>query len=871
MPFRRRPGDFSEEIRSHIDHEAARLRREGLSEAEAQYAARRAFGNVTAAEERYYERHRWMWWDEITGDLRFAVRTLRQNAGFAIAAVLTLALGIGANTAIFSLVDRVLLRPLPYPGANQIVSLYGADDQHGGVPLSPATFLDFRSQSTSYSSISAYREMPFNLSANDLPQRVNGAIVTPDFFDVLGVHPVLGRPLTSALDPPGGPATIIIGYSLWQRLFAGDPGVLGRTMQIDGVSRTIVGIMPRSFQFPPKCEAWKPARYRVPEHPLRQDVDVSGDRTAHYFSIFGRLKSGVSLAAARLEGNTIAARLKQQYGDDEEMSRMEMLPLQEDLIGDNRPALLLLLSAVGLLLIIACVNVANILLARGATRQREIAIRGALGAGGARLMRQLLTESLTLGLLGGGVGILLAYATLRPLSALLSEQAIPGLEPKLDARVLVFTAVVTVLSAVLFGLLPALQAARLDLNRVLKEGGRGSGGLRARRAQNVLVITEVALAGVLLVGAGLLLRSFSRLIEVPTGFQAERVVSMALTLPNVRYRDAASRARFAAELLERLRALPGVTSAGLISRLPLDPGNSTRSIEIKGGPPRPDGERAPDYLVISPDYFRAMGIPLLRGRFFTDHDGPNAAPAVIINETLARRAFSSQNPTDQMVRVGGCGGPNDWCQVVGVVGDVHQHGLDEKPRLALYVPYARDPWAFMVFVVRTSTETAALTPLLQDAVRAIDKDQPVYHVRTMSEVVSASLAPRRVRMLLIGLFAVLALILSCVGIYGVMAYSVAQRTQEIGIRMTLGAARADIVRLVAFNALKLTAVGVVAGSVLGWALTRFLSKMLYGVQPTDVVTFVGAWTILIITALVACYVPALRATRVDPLISLRSE
>jgi putative ABC transport system permease protein len=600
-------------------------------------------------------------------------------------------------------------------------------------------------------------------------------------------------------------------------------------------------------------------------------VDISGDRTAHYFSTFGRLKSGVSLATARLEGNTIAARLKQQYGDDEEMSRMEMLPLQEDLIGDNRPALLLLLSAVGLLLIIACVNVANILLGRGVTRQREIAIRGALGAGGARLMRQLLTESLTLGLLGGGVGILFAYAALRPLSALLSEQAIPGLEPKLDARVLAFTAVVTVLAAVLFGILPALQAARLDLNRVLKESGRGSGGLRARRAQSVLVITEVALAGVLLVGAGLLLRSFSRLMEVPTGFQAERVVSMALTLPNVRYRDAASRARFAGELLERLQALPAVTSAALISRLPLDPGNSTRSLEVKGGPPWPDGERAPDYLVISPEYFRAMGIPLLQGRLFTDHDGPNAAPAVIINETLARRVFSGQNPTDQMVRVSGCGGPNDWCQVVGVVGDVHQHGLDAKPRLAAYVPYARDPWPFMVFVVRTGTETAALTPLLQAAVRAIDKDQPVYNVRTMNEVVSASLAPRRVRMLLIGLFAVLALILSCVGIYGVMAYSVAQRTQEIGIRMTLGAARADIVRLVAFNALKLTAVGVVAGSVLGWALTRFLSKMLYGVQPTDVVTFVGAWTILIITALVACYVPALRATRVDPLVSLRSE
>jgi predicted permease len=442
----------------------------------------------------------------------------------------------------------------------------------------------------------------------------------------------------------------------------------------------------------------------------------------------------------------------------------------------------------------------------------------------------------------------------------------------LDARVLVFTAVVSVVAAVLFGFFPALQAARFDLNGVLKEGGRGAAaGPRAHRARSLLVVAEVALAGVLLIGAGLLLRSFSRLLGVPEGFSPQQVLSLQLSLPNGQYPDPDRRARFVSQVLARMNAIPGVSSAAAISRLPLNPGNSTRGLDVKGRPPSTDSEIAPDYLVISPDYFRAMGIRLAKGRVFTDRDDPNAPPVVIVNQAMVRHFWPNQDAIGQFVTVGACGKENEWCQVIGVVDDVRQHGLDQTARPAVYIPYARDPWPFMAFVVRTGIEPGSASSAVEAAVHSVDKEQAVYNIRTMSDVISTSLSPRRLRMLLIGSFAFLALILACVGIYGVMAYAVVQRTREIGIRIALGAGRADVLRVIVAGALKLALAGVAIGAALSFALTRFLSKMLYGVQPTDAPTFLGVCALLVFMAVVASYIPAWRATRVDPLTALRTE
>ncbi len=867
---RRRQNDFSAEIESHIALETDRLRSEGLSDAEARAAARRSFGNTTAAEERFYERSRWLRWDEIRKDVGYALRTLRHNPAFTLAAVLTLALGIGANTAIFSVIDMALLRPLPYPNPDTLIMLYSRYPGGNG-PLAPADYLDFRRDSKSFQQLAAYRQAAYNLSGQERPERIEGAVVTPNFFAVFGVPALVGRTLSAERDGPGAARTAVLSYGLWQRRYAGRTDVIGEAVQIDGEPRTIVGVMPQYFQYPPECDAWTSARYAVPEHVLRPDLDQSNVRDSHYFFTIGRLRPGVSLKQARIEADTIARRLKQQYGKDEEADSAALLTLRDELVGETRPALLILVCAVSLLLLIACANVANILLARGATRQKEIAIRGALGASRARLMRQLFTESVTIAVGGGGLGVLFAYASLAPLRALLPEDMVAGAALKLDARVLVFTAIVSVVSAILFGLFPAQQAAALDLNDVLKESRGPSGGSRTERVRNLLVVSEVALAAVLLISAGLLIRSFSRLLAVPGGFNPERVLSLQLSLPRGRYPEPNARVRFVSQALERIAAEPGIESAAAISRLPLNPGNSTRSIDVKGRTHPAEGDVSPDYLVVSPAYFRTMDIRLTKGRTFTERDDAKAAPVVIVSEATARHFWPGQDPVGQFVQVGACGNEKDWCEVVGVVEDIHQHNLDGTARPAVYVPYARDPWPFMAFVVRTRTVPQSAASAVEAAIRWVDKDEPVYNVRTMEEVVSGSLSPRRTRTALLGLFALLALALACVGIYGVMAYSVAQRAHEIGIRVALGADRTHVLGLVVRQTLGLCLTGLCAGVLLSLALTRFLSNLLYGVQATDMATFLGTSILLILMALLASSIPAWRALRVDPMVSLRAQ
>ncbi|HMD48228.1 MAG TPA: ABC transporter permease, partial [Bryobacteraceae bacterium] len=787
------------------------------------------------------------------------VRTLRGSPAFSVAAVLTLALGIGANTALFTIIDSVLLRPLPYPDPSRIVVVDGQSDGGPGT-LAPADFLDYRAQSHAFENLAAYRETALNLTGRDQSQRIIGAIVTPDFFAVMRVPAELGRTFLSQVDRPGAGRLIVLGDTLWRQYYGADPNILGKSVEIEGEPHTVIGVMPPYFRFPDQSVAWTLSHYAVPEHALRPQIDQSRFRDTHYFEVIGRLAASVSLQQCRAEMNTIASRLKQQFAKDEEYDSALVIPLQDDLVGETKTALLILLASVTLLLLIACVNVANILLARGASRQKEIAIRSALGAGKWRIIRQLLTESLVVAACGGALGVLFAFGALIPLRSWMPPEMLAGAAPHADLRVLAFTAITALGSGLFFGLFPALQMAKPDLNVALKESGRGSTGDRSsQRTRNLLVVSEIALATVLLIGAGLLIRSFSRVQAAPEGFHPENVLTLQTSLSAARYPDAAKRTAFVNQSLDRIRAVPGVVSASVISRLPLNHGRSTRGVMVKGHPPF-DNDGA-DYLVISPDYFTAMGIGLNRGRTFTQRDDAT----VILNESAARRFFANEDPLGRFIRFD----TNDpWLEVAGVVSDVRQHQLDQDAPPAVYVPYSHDAWPFMAFVVR-------MTPLgpsgIQAAIHQVDKDQPVYNIRPMQEVVSGSLSSRRFGMLLLGLFAVLALVLACVGIYGVIAYSVAQRASEIGIRLALGADPKAVLGMILSKGLRLAIAGVGLGVILSFGLTRFLANVLYGVRATDTVTFAGSSVLLIAVAVLASYVPAWRAAQVDPVIALRAD
>jgi putative ABC transport system permease protein len=804
-------------------------------------------------------------------DLRFGVRMLAKNPAFTAIAVLTLALGIGANTAIFSVIDAALLRPLPYPNADRIVVLYELDKDKQNDDPAPADFLDFQRQSSSFAHLAAYRGMPSNLSANGQPERVQGAVVTSDFFDALGVRALFGRTIEPNVDAPGGTRVAVLSYGLWQRKFGSSGNIVGHAIEMDGVSRMVVGVMPQGFAYPAGTELWISSPFTAPPHPLRQTEDPAAVRDSHYFESFGRLKPGVTLAQASAEVDTIAKRLKQQYGDNEEASGATLVPLRQDLVGETRPALLLLLGAVALVLLIACVNVANIILARGASRQKEMALRIALGAGRLHLLRHLLVESVLLALAGGGLGILLALWGLAPLRTFVPADMVGGATIALDARVLLFTLFASLVSGVLFGLIPGLRLFGTDLNVSLQEGGRGfaSGG-RARRMRSALVVTEIAMAAMLLIAAGLLLRSFNRLLNVPEGFHPDHVLSLQMSLPQARYPKPVDRAAFVKYALERIDSLPGIASASAISRLPLNPGNSSRSVEIEGRTPPPSGDISPDYLVATPDYFQTLGVPLLAGRTFTDRDDANAAPVAIISEATARHFWPDQDVIGKHLR-GACGDEKTWCQVVGVVGDIKQHHLEQASKLAVYVPFSQDPWVFFAVVVRTKLEPASAVSAVEGAIHSLDADEPVYNVRSMRDVETASLSPQRLQIALIGLFAALALILACMGIYGVMAYSVAQRTSEIGVRMALGAQTGNVLGLVLREGLRLAIFGAGIGLAGSFFAARLLSGMLFGVAPSDPATFAGVAIVLVLVAMVACYIPARRATRVDPLVALRYE
>jgi putative ABC transport system permease protein len=794
-------------------------------------------------------------------DLRYGVRMLLKNPGFAIVAVIALALGIGANAAIFSVVNTVLLRSLPYDDPDRLMVLRENKlPQFPEFSVSPGNFLDWQKENTTFEKLAAINGTAYNLVGDAEPERLRGARVSAGLFEMLGVNPALGRTFLDEEDQPGHDNVAILSSSLWKRRFGSDPNVVGQAIALSATSYTVIGVMPPAFQFPDReTDVWTPIAFNA-----RQ----AQQHGSHYISVIGRLKPGVTQEQAATEMDAVAGRLAEQYPDTNTGWRVNVLPMQESEVRDIKSALLVLLGAVALVLLIACANVANLLLARATARQKEIAIRTALGASRRRITQQLLTESILLALAGGGVGLLLAVWGIGSLLKLAPQELPRVKDVTLDVRVLGFTLIVTLLTGVIFGLVPALQASRPNLNETLKEGGRGTTGGH-HRVRGALVITEVALALLLLVGAGLLIRSFYRLQQVTPGFNSKNALAVTVSLPGKKYPQDDQQSGFFAQLLDKVATLPGVVAVGATQSLPIQ-GDYVLGFNIQGRPPNgPGQEPNTNYYAVSPDYFKAMGIPLLRGRVFTEQDKKDSPRVAVINEELAKKFFPDEDPIGKRINV--TNGPERFREIVGIVGDVKQYGLAQPTTMQTYEPYLQTPFSGMTLVVRADGNPAALSGAIRSEVLAIDKEQPVSRIRPLEQVVSESVAKQRFLMLLLGIFASVALVLAAVGLYGVMSYSVNQRTHEIGIRAALGAQRKDVLKLVVGQGMALALTGAAIGLAASFALTRLMASLLFGVSATDPLTFAGIALLLTIVALLACYLPARRAMKVDPMIALRYE
>ncbi|MDB6128840.1 MAG: macrolide transporter ATP-binding/permease protein [Verrucomicrobia bacterium] len=800
----------------------------------------------------------------MLSDFRYAFRQLIKSPGFTLVAVLTLALGIGACTAIFSVVNGVLLRPLDFPEPERLVVL--RETQLPDFPefsLSPPNYLDWEKQTTSFASMAAYTGAPLNFTGDIEPQRLIGVKVTAHYFDVYGVKPILGRALLPEEDKPGKEHVVVISQAFWQRAFAGESSVLGRPLQLNGEPYTVVGVAPAGFGSASKVDAWVPMAFRP-------DDITEDNRGSHYLSAIGRLKPGVTVAQADAELKVLSAQLAKQYVKSNKGWGAFAAPLLDYTVRDVRRALYMLLGAVGCVLLIACANIANLLLARATARSREISIRAALGAGRARLVRQLLTESVVLALLGGAAGILLARWGLDALLALApaSLPRVSGIQ--LDASVLAGSMALSLATGVIFGLAPAWMAARADVNEALKQGTRGSteGGAQGR-LRSTLVVLEVAASLVLLAGAGLLARSFVALAHVDPGFTPEHATVMRLTLPSKKYSKPEQKFAFADALIAKLAALPGVQAVGLTHSMPLL-GDYVLGFYVEGRQ-RPDDADMPNtnYYSVTPDYFRAMGIRLVRGRLFTARDNATAPRVALINETLARQIFPNEDPIGK--RIGITNGPDAWREIVGVVSDIKQYGVDRATTNQSYEPFAQVPFTSLNVVIRTVGEPAAMLGALRPAVYATDKDQPVGSVRPLEDIMADSISRQRFMMTLLSVFSLVALLIAAVGIYGVMAYNVTQRTSEIGIRMALGAQPGDVLRLVFAQGGKLVGLGLLIGLLTALASARAVESILFNTSAHDPLTLAGITLLLAAVAAVACLLPARRAARVDPIVALRAE
>ena len=812
-------------------------------------------------------------------DIRYGLRVMRKNPGFIAIAVFALALGVGANTAIFSVVNAILLHPINYENPDQLVMVWekGAKRGLGQIPSSLPAFLDLRTSNKSFEDLGAFADSNFNLTGGEQPERVIGVRVTASLLSLLGVQPVKGRLFLPEEDQPQASRVLILSHQLWRRSFGDNPNIVGQPVALNGDSYTVVGIMPADFKFPPAFSATiASSQYAMPKAdlwvPLVPDESLKARANRPLFMI-GRLKPGVTPTAAQSDLNVIASRLQKEYPATDADMQIDVIPLRQQITGDIRLALIVLFAAVGCVLLIACANVANLLLAKASGRQKEVAIRTALGATRLRIIRQLLTEGMLLGLAGGLLGSLLAVLVLRQLVIFSpANVSIPD-NIGIDWQVLAFTLVLSLVTSFVFGLAPALQASKLDLNETLKEGGRGSsGGVKQNRLRSLLVITEVALALVLLIASGLMIKSFLRLQSVNPGFNPANLITLEMQLPENKYSDKDRQAIFQQQLVQRVAQVPGVQSVGTVDNLPFSGNEFNVGYSIEGQPPLNAAERPRAFLRnVSPNYFEAMGIPLRKGRGFTESDNANAPAATIINETAARKFWPNEEPLGKRFKRGSVDSQNPWLTVVGVIGAVSHSSLQVASQPEVYLPFQQNPGLNLTLVARTSSDPKAFAGAVRREVSAMDNDLPVSNIKFMDEIVGKSVAQPRVYALLLGIFAGLALILAAIGIYGVISYSVTQRTHEIGIRMALGAQTRDVLALIIKQGMALALVGIFLGLLVSLALTRVLASQLYGVSSTDPVTYSAISLLLMFVALIACYIPAQRATKVDPMIAVRYE
>jgi putative ABC transport system permease protein len=796
-------------------------------------------------------------------DLRYALRTLVRNPGFTCVSILALALGIGANSAIFTVVNSVLLQPLRFQKPEQLI-VVRERNLKGGFPqfsVSPGNYLDFRDHNHAFSGMAAFGRQGLNLSGGAEPERLQGARITANFFDVLGRRPALGRSFTEPEAQLGSHHVILISFGLWQRHFSGRPDAIGQTLKLNDELYTVVGVMPSDFDFPSRAQIWTP---------MAMNLENWQQRGGHYLGVIGRLKEGSSLTAAQADLNTIAAVAEQNFPNSNAGWDTTLSSLQESVVGRIRPAMLTLAASVGFVLLIACVNLANLLLSRSAARRREFGIRSSLGAGKGRLVRQLLTESVLLACLGAVAGLAFAWSGTR-LLVNLSPTILPrASEIVIDGRVLGFTALIAVATGILFGLAPAISLSKTDLASALREGGRGNAlGFRRNRLRSALVVGEVALALVLLSGAGLLMRSFYQLQSIEPGFDSRGVLTFRTNLPGSKYKTDEQQAAFYTRALDRIRALPGVSVAGGAQIFPLAGDDYILSFVQIGKPPVPVGNQpSAAYYAATPGYFSALRIPIKRGRDFDERDTSSAPPVAIISEGMARQFYANEDPIGQHIQVGN---GSKAAEIVGIAGDVRDQTLEVKGRATVYEPAAQVPFGSMYFAVRTKNEPEILISGIRNAIHSLDPELPVDAIGTVDALVSTSLSQRRFAMVLMAVFASLALVLAMVGIYGVISYAVTQATKEIGIRMALGAQRASVVRMVVGYASLLVTSGLAIGIAASLGVGRMIASQLFEVKPTDPATYAAVALTLLATGLLSCAIPAFRATRVDPLVALRDE
>jgi putative ABC transport system permease protein len=872
---RRQASDFSAETEAHIQLEIERLQELGLSSQAAQAAARRAFGNVTQAQERFYEASRWLWWHGFGQDVRFGLRMLAKTPGFTVVAVLTLALGIGATTVIFSAVYAVLLKPLPFRDADRMVAIWKKNPPRGWVrnPVSPAEILAWRNETGVFEDVAAFTETSCVLNGAGEAEEDPCEMASSNLFPLLGAAPIRGRTFSPTEDKPEGPRVAILSYGLWRRRFGADESAVGRAIEVNHASYTIVGVMPADFS-----HLYATPYGTVPELWV-SGIALSPTSTWNDYLGIGRLKPGIDLRQAEAQMDQVSVRIEQAYPDFKGW-RAQLMSVRTMVSGETRSALVVLMGAVIFVLLIACANMANLLLARGASRAMEFAVRNALGAGQGRMVRQLLTENFVMTLAGGVLGVLLASLGCKGMAALAPRfllNSAPGLASgAADSRVLAFALLTIVATTFVFGLAPALQSVRPHLTETLKETGRSSGqSPRSRRFRGVLLVSEIALAMVLLVGAGLMVRTLTQLSRVDLGFNPAHILTLRIPLSGDRYKQPQAQVEFWERVVAAIQVLPGVESATLSRDLPID--SWAGQFFTTSDQPNPPAGQVPDanYVVVGPDYFRCLQIALRRGRSFNEHDTETAGRVVIVNEELARLRWPRQDPLGKQLRVGSPSSKEPWLSVVGVAANVHSEGPDFGYRAEMYIPYRQFPWLLRPehLLVRTSatTKPEGLANAVVREVHHVDQAVPVADIATMEQVAREPMLQQRMVMALMVSFAGLALMLSALGTYSVLSYSIAQRTREIGMRMALGAQRRNVLWLVVGGGARLAILGIAVGIAAALALTRLMTNLLYGVRAADPATFGAMTVVLVASSLLASYVPARQAINVDPIVALRHE